>query len=177
MTISGWYTPQTITQNLNEDDRLIAWKEPLRFPFYTVKPLIHIAGTGGPGPGMTDVRYKTTALKFTNFQIPSETITGIELFFDVDRQGRASDAEVSLVFNDEIISINKTNYDQDEGGHLIHFNNNNYGGDADLWGANITAEMISDASFGVNIRMQSHPFFPHSSTPIIRSVSLRYYSA
>lgn len=182
MSTSDWFYPSTITQLPSEAENLIAWKSPVsdfKCPLSTVKPLLHIPGTGGPGPGLTNVRYRTTALRFTNFQIPliTDVISGIELKFEVDRVGRIADAEVFLVYNEEIISVNKTNFEQDSGEHLINFNKNLYGGATDLWDATVTPEMINDPSFGVHIRMQSHPYFPHNATPIIRQVSIRYYSA
>jgi|APCry1669192269_1035402.scaffolds.fasta_scaffold05807_2 hypothetical protein len=179
MSISQLYNPLSITQNSSEDPKLITWIEPLQFPVLTSKDLIHIAGTGGPGPGMTDVRDKTTALTFTNFGMTDvpDTITGIEMLLDIDRRGRISDAEIFLVYNNQLIGVNQTNYDQDDGGHLINFNKNIYGGSGNLWGATITSEMMMDPSFGIMIRMVSHPFFPHRCGVTVRQVSLRYYSA
>lgn len=179
MTTTGWYTPTSITQNLDEDPKLIPWKTPLSFPVLTSKDLIHIAGTGGPGPAMTDLRNKTTMLTFTNYGFANvpDNITGIELQFIIDRSGRISDSDVYLCYNGQPIGINKTNYDQDEGGHLINFNKLLYGGALDLWGAELTPEILQDPSFGVMIRQQSHPFFPHRCGAVIRQVALRYYSA
>jgi hypothetical protein len=179
MTTSQWYNPSSSSQNTDEDAKLIRWQEPLRFPILTAKDLIHIAGTGGPGPGMTDVRDKTVALTFTNFgfQNVPDTLTGIELFLDVDRKGRISDSEIFLVYNGEIIGSNQTNYDQDSENHLINFNKNIYGGTGNFWGASITPSMLEDSSFGVYVRLISHPFYPHRCGASIRQVSLRYYFA
>jgi hypothetical protein len=179
MTTSQWYNPSAVSQNTDEDAKLIRWQEPLRFPILTAKDLIHIAGTGGPGPGMTDVRDKTVALTFTNFgftNVPNN-INGIEMQLDVDRRGRISDSEIFLVYNNEIIGSNQTNYDQDAESHLINFNKNIYGGTENMWGATITPEMLQDPSFGVLVRLISHPFYPHRCGATIRQVSLRYYFA
>ncbi len=179
MSVSNWYNPLTITENPAEDSKLISWKTPLKFPLLSAKDLIHLSGTGGPGPSMTDLKNKTTALVFTDFSIdaPTGDLTGVELKLDIDRAGRIGDADVFLVYNGEIIGVNKTDYSQDEAAHLLNFNKNLYGGADDLWGADITPEMLTDSSFGVWLRMQSHPFFPHRSGIKISQVSLRYYFA
>jgi hypothetical protein len=99
MSVSTWFNPLTITQNLDEDSHLIPWKTPLAFPLLSSRDFIHIAGTGGPGPNMTDLRYKSTALTLTNFGImcdPNLTITGVELKLDIERNGRISDSEINL---------------------------------------------------------------------------------
>ena len=179
MTTSSWYTPNSITQNLDEDPKLISWKTPLSFPILTSKDLVHIAGTGGPGPSMTDLRNKTTMLSFTNFNFLNvpDSITGVELQISIDRFGRISDSDVFLCYNGDPIGVNKTNYDQDVENHLINFNKNIYGGATDFWGAELTPDMIQDPSFGIMLRVQSHPFYPHRCGCTVRQVSLRYYSA
>jgi len=180
MSVSNWFTPLTITQNLNEDSHLIPWKTPLAFPLLSTRDFIHIAGTGGPGPNMTDVRYKSTALTLTNFEItcdPILTITGVELKLDIERNGRISDSEINLRDPDGNLSINKTSYSVDDRNHLLTFNHNLYGDEYDTWGLDLTSTMLQDSNFGVNIRVQSHPFYPHKCGVMIRQVALRYYFA
>ena len=182
MSISSWFTPTNITEDLTDSPPYIAWqgdRGSLTFPMSTSKDLIHIANSGGPGPAMTDIRNKTTLLTFTGFNITGvpDTITGIEVKLDIQRNGRIADEFVGIQFGNNLITRTKVNYDQDTEGHLIHFNRNLYGGETDMWDDQITPTDLQDSNFGVLLRLQSHPFYPHRCGCRLYGLALRYYYA
>jgi hypothetical protein len=63
----------------------------------------------------------------------------------------------------------------DEEGRLPLHNDTTYGGPTDTWGATLTPEILQDASFGVILKFQGHPYYPHSSSMFLDSVSLTVY--
>jgi hypothetical protein len=182
MSISNWYTPTIITQDFTDSPPYIQWHGDnggLDFPMTTTKDLIHIANSGGPGPAMTDIRNKTTLLTFTGFNIEAvfESITGIEVKLDIQRNGRIADDFIGLCYSDGEITRTRVDYSQDSEGHLIHFNKNLYGGENDMWDAEITPVDMLNPNFGVMLRLQSHPFVPHRCGCRIYGLALRYYYA
>lgn len=127
----------------------------------TVKNLSHI-----PNPTRGPKLDKTYYLKCTNFNIrdlPS-TITGITVTINAQRYGRIVDETVCLIHNDQIISENKTNLQALREGHLRNDNDQTYGNNTDLWGAELTREMLEDESFGLLLRFASNPLYPHRDT-------------
>jgi hypothetical protein len=182
MSISSWYTPTIINQDFTDSPPYVTWQGDnggLGFPMAITKDLIHIANSGGPGPMMTDIRNKTTMLTFTGFNITDvpDTITGIEVKLDIQRNGRIADEFVGLCYGEGLVSRTKVDYSQDLEGHLIHFNKNVYGGETDMWEAEITPADLQDSNFGVMLRLQSHPFTPHRCGCRIYGIALRYYYA
>lgn len=130
----------------------------------TVKNLMHV-----PNPTRGPKLDKTYFLRCTNFGITdadlSDTVTGITVSLTAQRHGRVVDDTVCLVYNGEIISENKTNYSSRRGeGYQTLDNFQTYGGDNDLWGAEITKEMVKDPSFGILFRFASNPIRPHKDT-------------
>jgi hypothetical protein len=117
----------------------------------------------------TDIRSKTYYLKAQNFSfnyIP-DNISGIELVLDTDRRGRISDDTVQLIIDDQIVGENKANLNLDP--------KKVYGGPTDLWGLDsISRTQISNV-FGVLVRFQSHPHFPHKDGMFIRSIEVRIH--
>lgn len=181
MTVSASYTPTIWSQNLNESSNLISWESlnPIGiWPLRLVSDLYHITGTGGPGPFMTDIQSQTTVLYFSGFNITGvpDTLNGVQMNLDILRNGRVCDGEIFLMFNGEIVGANQSNYDEDVENHLINFNKNVYGGTNNFWGVDLTPTMLMDPSFGIAIRLRSHPLYPHRSGCVIRNVYVSYYA-
>jgi hypothetical protein len=52
-----------------------------------------------------------------------------------------------------------------------------YGGSNDTWGLGIAdPEMIRNSSFGITMRFQSHPYWPHKESMLIDSVAIRIFA-
>lgn len=171
------YYPTRIDQ-LGEEPN-IAWtssptlREPLLLGriWRTVKSLKHIAN-----PASGPIRDMTYTLVCTGFRIPVlAQINGIELRVIAQRNGRITDETIQLTYQGSAIGRNNFSYETDDEGRLPLFNDTRYGGVDDLWGTEITSEMLQDPSFGVILKFQSHPYYPHSSDMQIESVSLTVY--
>jgi hypothetical protein len=140
----------------------------------TSKSLTHIANpTRGPKLD------KTFYLKCTNFQIdtaPSD-ITGFSLSLKTQRHQRIVDDTIALIYDDKIISKNKTNLSTRAEGHLRNENDQGYGGLTDLWGIkNFTPSMLEDPSFGVLLRFSSNPLYPHRDGMMIYQIGFTTYT-
>lgn len=182
--VSNWFSPLSITQNLSEAPPAITWQDDWgelnSFPISITQDLTHFANSGGPGPAMTDIRQKTTMLTFSNFNITMstipDTITGIEMMLNIQRNGRVADCDIFLSYQGNNLGLTQVNWSQDETGHLIYFNVNDYGGDGNLWGLeSIDPSILLDPTFGINLRLQSHPFYPHRCGCRIYGMTLRYF--
>jgi hypothetical protein len=137
----------------------------------TAKPLRHISN-----PASGNLRDQTYALVCTEFNIPSlDEVNGIELRVVGQRNGRIADETIQLTYQDSAFGDNNFNYETDGEGRLPLFNDTKYGGPTDLWGTDITPEILQDSSFGVILKFQSHPYYPHSTAMLIESVSLTIY--
>ncbi len=172
---STWALPRTISQYAEEgaESAHIAWEEIDNFnslkildgkSIKTVKDLLHIARDP-----KHDIIQKTYFLKVTNFSftdVPS-TISGIEVRLSMNRHGRITDDTVQLTLRDQIIGENQANLDL--GLKKI------YGGENTLWESTLSAEDILDPSFGIVLRFQSHPHWPHRSSPLIDALELRIH--
>lgn len=141
----------------------------------TVVPLTHVANpTRGPKLD------KTYYLKCTNFfgsHVPTAP-TGLVLTVTSQRNQKIVDDTICLIYQDQIISDNKTNlsagpYSID--GHMKIDNVATYGSENDMWGATITREMIMDPSFGVLLRFASNPMYPHKEGMLIYQITLQVY--
>jgi hypothetical protein len=176
-TQSQFFTPTNIIQNAPESSALILFRG-TSFPIQTASDLYHITGTGGPGPYMTDVQTQTTQLVFTGFNITNvpSSLSGVQMNLDIVRNGRVCDGDIYLTYNGSIIGQNQSNYDEDVENHLLNFNKNVYGGDNNFWGATLTPDILQDSSFGIVIRLRSHPQYPHRTGAMINNVRLSYYS-
>ena len=128
-------------------------------------------------PASGDLRNQTQSLLFLDFRMTEipETISGIELRVVGQRNGRITDQVIQLVYQGQPIGENNFNYVTDGSGHLIIRNDTTYGGPTDLWGTEVTAEMLQDPSFGVMLKFQSHPYYPHKCGMFLDSVSLTIY--
>ena len=130
----------------------------------TTTPLLHIANSL-----VNDIKNKTYYLQLTGFSLINiPTIpAGVEVSLDMNRGGRITDETIQLTYNGQLIGSNKAD------GLLDPYKI--YGGSTDLWNANLTNAIVSDPSFGVILRFQSHPSWPHKSSPMIDYVGLRVY--
>jgi hypothetical protein len=176
--MSYTYLPQAVEQTANENE--ISWQQSpatetgylLESNWTTVKTLVHISN-----PATGDLRSRTQALVCSNFQITDlpQQISGIELQLLTDRNGRIVDEIIQLTYQGQPIGSNNFVYKTDSNGHLPINNTTTYGGPDDLWDAEITAEMLQDPSFGVILKFQSHPYYPHNSGMRLKAVSLTVY--
>jgi hypothetical protein len=170
---TDWISPTTITQYAEVENH-VPWKDsgtgffeamyPDEVFLETTVPLLHIANSL-----MNDIKNKTFYLQLTGFNIinlPTNPI-GIEVEVSMKRDGRITDETVQLTYNNQLIGNNKADGTLD----LYKI----YGSNNDLWNANLTAAMIGDPSFGIVLRYQSHPSWPHRSTPMLDYIRLRVY--
>lgn len=131
----------------------------------TTKLLEHIARSP-----KHDIRGKTfylRAIGFNFLNLPDE-ILGIELKLTARRQGRVVDDTVQLCLNDEPISNNYAKPTTDP--EYV------YGGVSDLWDIeNVSPTVFLNGNFGVLLRFQAHPQWPHSSSLFVDSIELRIH--
>lgn len=114
----------------------------------------------------TDRTTKTFFIKATgyNFTNLPDVISGVELRFTGNRRGRITDDTIQLCYNGELIGENQANAEIDT--------TKLYGGNTNLWGVELTKDMVNDSSFGVVIRLKSHPKWPHRDGAFINSLEL-----
>ena len=138
----------------------------------TVKSLVHISN-----PATGDLRNQTYMLVCTDFQMTDlpETITGITLTLQAQRNGRIVDEAIQLTYQGSAIGSNNFVYLTDSEGHLRITDNTTYGSPTDLWETELTPEMLQDPSFGVILQFQSHPYYPHNCGIAVDSVLLTVY--
>jgi hypothetical protein len=172
---TNWTLPRTITQyaETGGEDAHVSWLEVNDFhglknldgkSVRTTRDLIHIAREP-----RHDIKEKTYYLKLTNFNFVNlpATLSGIELKLSMNRVGRITDETIQLCRNDDLVGDNHASLNLD----LIKI----YGSETDNWNTNLTMSDIQNSSFGVVIRFQSHPNWPHKSSPLIDAVELRIH--
>lgn len=174
------YIPNTVDQISEFPDEEISWDSTrgsvagclLGARWSTVKPLHHYSN-----PACGDLRTRSWALVCTNFQMAQlpDVITGLELNVKTQRNGRIVDEQIQLTYNGSAIGSNNFNYITDSDGHLRLLNDTAYGSPTDTWAAELTPEMLQDPSFGVILKFQGHPYYPHLSSMSVDSVSLTVY--
>jgi hypothetical protein len=130
----------------------------------TIGNLYHIARS--PQLDLTNKTYyvRTTGYNFTN--LPS-VVSGIEVRLRTKRGGRVTDDTVQLCLNGELIGENRATI----AANPIKI----YGSESDLWSSDITPALINDSSFGLVIRLRSHPSWPHNTAAFIDSVEIRIH--
>lgn len=118
---------------------------------------------------LNDRKTKTYYLFLTNFNLIDipDVISGIEVVIEMQRKGRITDETIQLRHNNQFIGLNKADFKLDL--------TKKYGSETDTWGANLTKEMVTDPSFGVGVRFQSHPSWPHRDSPLIYYIKLRVW--
>jgi hypothetical protein len=181
-----WAFPTTISQ-ITESDAHIAWDSAglsyIRFDdasyLRTVKTLQHIPNSFAGDRGMKT--WYVLASGF-NFKLIPPKITGIIVELKTDRGGRITDDTVQLrtvstwTGYTGAVGDNKANADLGQ--------KKFYGGTMDLWGWDrigytgslldtVLRQVILTPNFGIALRFQSHPFWPHNSTPMIDYVRIR----
>ena len=178
MSIS--FRPTAVEQVSEAPDQEILWKASstsnsgflLDSRWRTVNPLVHIAN-----PATGDLRNQTYSLICTDFQMTGlpETISGIELTLQAQRNGRIVDKVIQLTYQGQSIGSNNFVYLTNSDGHLRITNNTIYGSPTDLWETELTPSMLQDPTFGVILQFQSHPYYPHNCGIAVDSVLLTVY--
>lgn len=172
---SNWALPTTIIQypETDADEVHVPWFENENFQgiksldgknIKTIRDILHIARDP-----RNNIKEKTYFLKITNFNFTNlpNVVSGIELKITMNRFGRITDDTVQLCLNNELIGKNQA--DRDLSPIKI------YGNENDMWETNLNSENITDLSFGVILRFQSHPSWPHKCSALIDSVELRIH--
>jgi hypothetical protein len=167
---TNWTSPSILDQYA-EDESHIAWNSTdvslilSGTSISTASPLLHIAREP-----RNDIKMKTYFLRATgfNFQNLPDTISGIECKVSLKRGGRITDETVQLCLNETLIGENRANLE-------VH-PEKVYGSHTDTWNASdLTTAMLQDPTFGIVLRFQSHPKWPHKTTPTFSSVEIQIY--
>jgi hypothetical protein len=172
---TNWTLPTNVIQYAEEggEDAHISWLETNNFhslkdfdgkSVRTTRDLVHIARDP-----RHDILQKTYYLKLTGFNFSNlpVTLSGIEMRLSINRYGRITDDTIQLCYNNVLIGDNHASLNLD----LIKI----YGSETDNWNTNLTMSDIQNSSFGVIIRFQSHPNWPHKNSPLVDSVELRIH--
>lgn len=170
---TNWAFARTIIQEAEvsqharwrgEENGFSGIKSDLYGAINTETDLYHIAN-----PTVNDRRTKTYYLYLTNFgliNIP-DLISGVEVVVAMNRKGRITDETIQLRYNNEFIGHNRADLNLDQ--------TKVFGNETDTWNSTLTNEIVSDASFGVGLRFQSHLNWPHKDSPVINYVKLRVW--
>jgi hypothetical protein len=114
-----------------------------------------------------DLTTKTYYLRLTGFNfinLPT-VLSGIQLRLTMNRKGRITDETVQLCLNDNLIGDNTGTVDLDP----VKF----YGNATDLWKTSLSIADITNPTFGLVLRFQAHPRYPHRDGAYINSVELQ----
>lgn len=169
---TNWSFCQRITQTAEVEqhvpwidiDNFYALKTPEPNFVGTEKPLLHMSNfTAG------DFRMKTWYLHCTNFSFAAlpNIITGVQVELNMKRGGRITDDTVQLEYNGTVIGDNRATASLEP--------KKTFGGEQDLWGTTLTKDIISSATFGICLRFQSHPYWPHKETPMLNYIQMRIW--
>ena len=128
-------------------------------------------------PACGDIRTRTQALEFVDFQMTNlpDVVSGIELNIVSQRNGRVADEVIQLTYQSDLVGKNNFVYLTDIEGHLTIKNQAVYGGPTDLWGVDITPIMLQDPTFGIRVKFQAHPYYPHRSPMYLDWISLTVF--
>jgi hypothetical protein len=181
-----WAYPTNISQ-ITESDAHIAWDSAglsyIRFDdasyLRTVKTLQHIPNSFAGDRGMKTWYLLASGFNFRN--VPKK-ITGILVELKTDRGGRITDDTVQLrtvsTWTGYTGAVGDNKADADLGQKKF------YGGTMDLWGWDrigytgslldtVLQQAILTPNFGIALRFQSHPYWPHNSTPMVDYVKIK----
>lgn len=171
---TSWFYPNSVTQDYEVVEH-IPWNDvnnfsTLKHPdgnFCTLSaPLLHIANSY-----TNDVKMKTWYLYLTQFNISSAaipaSISGLEVELNMNRGGRITDDTIQLLYNGNLIGENRADFDLSP--------KKLYGGVTDLWGITPTISLLTNSTFGVAVRFQSHPSWPHNEYPRIDYIRVRIH--
>lgn len=167
-----WTYPTIVTQHA-EVEQHIPWVESkfnaIKTPdisnyLTTTKELLHISNFT-----TNDIKMKTYFLFATGFNFINlpDIPVGIEVEVNVLRGGRLTDETIQLILNNEAVSGNKADY-------LLDMNKI-YGSETDMWELTIDPINIATSDFGVGIRYQSHPSWPHRESPRLDYIRMRVW--
>jgi len=114
-----------------------------------------------------DLKNKTyylqcTGFNFTNFPT---VVSGIEVNLIVNRYGRATDETISLCLGGNSIGANRA--------QSLIIPEIVYGSTTDLWSTNLTIANVQDPTFGIILRFQAHPDWPHNDPMLIEALTMR----
>jgi hypothetical protein len=167
---TSWTPPTSIAQYAEPGAELhhISWNDVDNYnghmPVKTSKDLLHIARS--PKLDVTMKTYYLSLSSFNFIDLP-EIISGIELRLAANRRGRITDETIQLMLNNEPIGKNQASLDLSI--HKI------YGGETDLWETTITPDDIQNNIFGVLVRFQSHPHWPHKDPVFLDALEVRIH--
>jgi len=172
---ANWSLPTTIRQyaEVGAEDHHVAWLNVDNFSplktldgrsIRTARDLIHIARD--PRHDILEKTYYLEATGFVFHTLP-EVISGIELKITMNRFGRITDETIQLCLGNDMIGENQATLELDP----IKI----YGSDSNLWGTELTLSDIQRPDFGIAMRFQSHPRWPHRSSAMIDVVEMRVY--
>jgi len=169
-----WTPPTVVNQHAEEGGELthIQWNDTqfdaLRSPgdqsLTTNGTLVHLARS--PKVDFKNKTYYLTATGF-NFNSLPEVISGIELRLNTNRRGRVTDETIQLLVNNTPVGDNQATLSVDP--------IKTYGAPTNLWGLESLSNNDINSGFGVLIRFQSHPHYPHKDGANIYSVELVIY--
>ena len=174
------YIPNSVSLSSTDPDNEISWFSTpttslgflMNARWGTVRPLLHRSNSATGG-----LRDKTWAITCTNFNMNDlpEVITGLQLDLSGQRNGRIIDETIQLTYQGQPIGNNNFLYVLDSEGHFYLNNQTSYGGPTDLWGVELTPTILQDPSFGIILKFQSHPYYPHSGGMFLDTVSFTVY--
>jgi hypothetical protein len=165
-----WYYPISVDQTF-EDVSHIPWnstgdfvylKSKDSFKTSTVAPLTHI-----PVSQTVSIRNKTWFLH-CRFQLGAEPgqINGIQVQIQMDRGARIIDDTIQLDKNGELLGENQATLD------ILSLKT--YGNTWGLNWSNIDPYDLTSGNFGLRLRFQSNFTTPHTTTPSIDFIRMRY---
>jgi len=171
---SSWTSPKSISQSA-ELETHIPWNSNFSSIQYddgtrlsTTTPLSHIANSYAGDRVMKTYYLYATGFNFGRWDYNKNTIAGIQLKLKSERTGRIVDDTIQLVLNGAVIGKNNASIEIDQ---------NKYYGISTPWEITLnttaTNSIVQDPTFGVCIRFQSHPNWPHRESPSIEHVALR----
>lgn len=171
---SFWTAPKNISQS-GELTTHIPWNSNLYSIRYddgtrlsTTAPLSHIANSYAGDRLMKTYYLYAIGFNFKRWDYDKNTIAGIQLKLNSERSGRIVDDTIQLVLNGEVIGKNNAN---------IEINQTKYYGVSTPWEITVnttaTNAIVQNSTFGVCIRFQSHPSWPHRESPSIEYLALR----
>ena len=163
-----WTRPSIFNQYSETDaeDSHISWSLPsnTNTSFSTVGSLYHISRA--PKHDILSKTYYLTATGFAFVNLPV-TVTGIELRIISKRGGRIMDDIIQLYNDGKVVGENKASA-------IIH-PSKIYGGASDLWKSNMNRAKIESSNFGIALRFQSHPNWPHKDPMLVEFIELRIH--
>ena len=172
---SNWALPTSIIQyaETSAEDIHVSWVNV--DDFYSLKnldgryvrtsrDLVHIAKQ--PRHDYVEKTYYLRATGFNFYNLP-ESVSGIEMKLSMNRYGRITDETIQLCLNEKLMGDNKATRNLDL--------EKKFGGETDTWEAGLSIADIDNSTFGVLIRFQSHPDWPHKCSALVDAIQLRVH--